>query len=470
MLSGGKSLLVRQIILSVAGITGSILLARLLSPSDFGLYVIISFLVSLLSLMGDGGLGAGLIQKKEEPSAIQYNTVFWMLQLLFGTVFLLGIPVAHAGQIYYDLSVDSIYMVMVLLFSTYLTAFRVIPTAILGRNLLYDKLAVVETVEGVGYQVLCVTFAVYGFGVWSFVLGLLISRLLGLLLIYRVSTFYPRFEFSFSAVKGLMKFGIARQGTSIVGFLRQAVVPAMIGSTIGLEAVGYINWAEKVAGYLLVPVTFFGRMIFPALSRLQHDDKAFNSLLHTIILLYVTLIFVGLVPLSVFLPETIAIVFSPQWLPAAPVTYWIFSAYLLVPFAYPIFDALTAKGKSNLIFLFAVIQLVMTWTIGLVLIQYFGIDGYGITYALLQVAGILVFYLGRKLFKVNFLTFGWHFVALVISMLVGILLKFLMPIYYLFQLGGYYIFLMGFYLLILYVLSSDARSIIKKVKKAVCPV
>ena len=470
MIAGGKSLLVRQTILSVTGILGSILLARLLSPSDFGLYVIISFLVSLLSLMGDGGLGAGLIQKKEDPSAIQYNTVFWMLQLIFGAVLLLGIPVSYLGQIFYDLSVDSIYMVMTLLFSTYLTAFRVIPTAILGRSLLYDKLAVVETVEGVGYQALCVTFAAYGFGVWSFVLGLLFSRFLGLLLIYRVSAFYPRFECSFSVVKGLMRFGMARQGTSIAGFLRQAVVPAMIGPTLGLEAVGYINWAERVASYLLVPVTFFGRMVFPALARLQGDDKAFNSVLHTIILLYVTLIFVGLAPLSVFLPETIALVFSPQWLPAVSVTYWIFSAYLLIPFAVPIFDALTAKGRSHSIFLFAIIQLGMTWTIGLLLINIFGITGYGITYALLQAAGILVFYLGRKLFKVRFLKFGWHFAALAMSILVGGILKFLMPIYNVFQLGGYYIFLMSFYMLILYVLSSETRSIIKKVRKAVCSI
>ena len=465
MLNGGKSLLVRQIILSGAGIVGTILMARMLGPRDFGLYAIVSFFVQFLTLMGDAGLGAGLIQKVDEPGEKLYNAAFWTVQLIFGAVLLLGLPVFLVVRQFYSLPSNAMTMVLVSLFSTYLTSFRIIPAAMLERKLLYNKLAIVETVEGVGFQVFSVVLASLGFGTWSFILGMLLSRLLGVLTIYRVCSFYPRLEFDASGIKELLKFGIARQGAGTVSFLREAIVPTLIGSTLGLDAVGYINWAQKVASYLTVPLNFFGRMVFPALARLQSDDRAFNALLNTIVSIYVTIVFGGLATLSAFLPETIRFVFSSKWLPAMPIAYWIFPAYLLIPFAFPIFDALTAKGKSNLVFLFSAIQLVMTWTIGLILIRFLGIMGYGVTYTLLQVAGILVFYLGRKLFKVDFRKTGGQFLALVVSIGLGELLKHMVPIHNVVQLGSYYVLNLSLYMLIVYLVSPDIRHIVKKMVK-----
>ena len=98
---GGFSLLIRQGFGHLIVVSGTILLARLLTPDDFGIYAVVTFLVKFLTLFGDVGLGASLIQREEEPCLEDWRAVFTFQQILVTTFALIVFLIAPFIREYY---------------------------------------------------------------------------------------------------------------------------------------------------------------------------------------------------------------------------------------------------------------------------------------------------------------------------------------------------------------------------------
>ncbi len=135
----------------VQGLTilGGVLLARILSPAEFGLYAIITFVMNFLKAFSDAGLGASLIRHPTEPTVEEYRAVFTVQQVLVALIvllFWLTAPiVAHA----YHLPNRDAWLFRLVALSLLATPFQVIPSIRLERRLSFDKLAMVALAQAI---------------------------------------------------------------------------------------------------------------------------------------------------------------------------------------------------------------------------------------------------------------------------------------------------------------------------------
>jgi O-antigen/teichoic acid export membrane protein len=425
---GGFSLLIRQGLGHLIVVFGNIVLARLLVPEDFGIYAVVMLVATFLTLFGDVGLGASLIQRKEEPSLEDWRTVFTFQQILVVTFVLIIFFAAPLIRDYYEWSSSTPWFIRVTALSLMITSFRTIPAARLERDVEFKRLALVELIEILLFQGTAVLSALLGFGAWSFVLGLLARSIGGTGLIYWMAPWPIGWKWDWTRTRSLMRFGLPYQGVGVVSFVKDSINPVLIGKLLGPAAVGYVNWAGTVSVYPVIALGSFVRLFFPTFSRLQSDPPALAAALERV-LRWNNLIAFGLFALLLSQAEEITVlVFGEKWLPGLNLLYLLSFANFFVASGWPLMALLNAVGKSHINFTFAMIWMVCTWAFGVPLIDRYGILGFGMANVLVQLSNVGLFWYARRLIPFRWLTLvGPNLIALALAIVTTLGVKQLMP-------------------------------------------
>src|SRR3989344_8584091 len=202
--SGVMVLTIRKFLLKAVNYLGSIILARLLAPEIFGIFAIVSFIITFFGFFSDVGLGAALIQKKDRLSHKDLAVTFTLQQILVVVVTLLiwlSAPF-FAGK--YNLGNEGIWLLRVFSLSLFLTSFKTIPSILLERGLRFSRLIWPEVVEVVSFQIIAVTMAYLNFGVWSFIAALLVRSFLGTMVLFYLSPWRVSFAWDQVIAKRLV--------------------------------------------------------------------------------------------------------------------------------------------------------------------------------------------------------------------------------------------------------------------------
>jgi O-antigen/teichoic acid export membrane protein len=392
----------RQVVVQGLNVIGGILLARILSPAEFGIYAICVFVLTFLTIFGDAGFGASLIRQSETPNTDDYRAVFTFQQVIvafFGLVFWFIAPFVVS---LYRLSPENIWIFRALVAGFLLTSFQTITTIQMERSLAFDRLAWIEVSQALTFNVSAVLLAFYGWGGLSFGIAILLRSLIGAVMSNTVYRWDLGWKWDFARVRPHLAYGIPYQASSVLTMLKDLINPLLIGILTGPIAVGYINWATTVANYPLIFILFFNRLFMPTLAKLTHDLQAFNKFLTLIIQILCTFVFTASAILYVFRFEIIVGIFGAKWLSAeilfAP---FIIINLILAPTVVAM-SALNALGESKFIFSVSLLWLVLTWFIGLIVIPRFGWQSWGWVNLCVNLANIFI------LFQITKLTnFSW---------------------------------------------------------------
>lgn len=408
MSKGALTLVARQTTIQLFSLFASVILARILTPRDFGLYAIIGFFLQFLTLISDGGIGAGLIQQGRKPRKETYAVAFTMVQMLYFGACLLAVPGAVLFAHFYRSMSLNIWMIYTFILEFYLSSFRVIPAAKLERSLKYTRLAVVETLEYFSFQVVTVVLALLGHGVWSFVFGALVSRVVGLILLYILSPYLPQLKFERETARTLMRFGVAMQLANILSFVQNSISPSFVALKLGTAAVGFSNFAYKVGSYPTYPLNAVRRMMFPLLSRLQDDEKLFQRTLNDIIKVSNIVLFGTTSVLLGVVPEVVKVVFGSKWISSVELIYGVLFGTLLLGYTSPIYAAIQAKGRGRVFLITSGLSACISWIVAIPAVILFGYNGLMALYlsALLTFPVLLV--MARKYVKVRIWAHFWR--------------------------------------------------------------
>ena len=317
---GIRQLLVRQGAMLVLTFAGGVVLARVLDPADFGLFGITTFLVNTLALLGDCGLAPSLIQRKKALSERDLQVGFTLQQGLITVVVvaLWALAPVLAGFYPKDSSV-LVWLVRALAFNLYLQAWRSMSVLQLERRLDYKKLAVVEVIGTVSYQIVAVVLAVMGFGIWSLVWAVLATGVLSTVLVYSVAPWKVRLAFDKEVALEILRYGLPFQFQRIVNSAKNWVTPTLVASLIGPDAVGFLMWGTRNGRKPLRLFQSVIRVSFPHFSRLQDNPKEVERILsqyHVYFLAISGLWFSILIAAGYDLTRWI---YTDKWLPAVPV-------------------------------------------------------------------------------------------------------------------------------------------------------
>jgi O-antigen/teichoic acid export membrane protein len=396
VLKGAVALVTRQFLVQGLMIAGGVLLARILSPTEFGLYAIITFVMNFLKAFSDAGLGASLIRHPTEPSIEEYRAVFTMQQIIVALIVLLfwmAAPlIAHA----YHLPNRDAWLFRLVALSLLATSFQVIPSIRLERHLAFDKLAMVEVAQAVTYNALAVGLAWWGLGAMSFALALLARSLVGAVLAAIVSPWPIGWRWDWASVRGHLRYGLPYQGANLVYPLKDSIMPVFVGLLLGAGQVGYLEWAGMIAAYPVMGLMVFYRLYLPAFSRMQaHREQLGRFVEHILRATNGLVAPFAMLTLALIHPLT-RIVFGEQWLAALPLFYPLWAANFFIASATPLMGLLNALGNSRIVFGFALLWMFGTWALGVPLILLYGTLGFALANVGVQLTNILLYRIAQR--------------------------------------------------------------------------
>jgi PST family polysaccharide transporter len=385
-------LALRTGLLRVVSLIGTVLLARILAPADFGVFAVIVLLTSALTPFGDLGLGATLIQRREPPTERDIATAFtaqqvmWLILLVIGW---LAAPLIRlAGP---DMPADAEWMIRVAAVAVYVNQLRSVPVSMMSRVLRFGPLAAIEVVQQVAYAVVAVGLALSGAGAWSFVIALLAQFSLGALLTYIAWGDRPHIGIDRVSLRNLLGFSVTFQATYILSLFREALVPAFGGLAGGVSGIGYLNFGQRFGRLLGSVDEIVSRVAFPAFSRLQGDaSRRAQALVHVVEMTALAFGFVLCWAIAVA-PTLIEVAFSATWLPATAVFQLTAVAVLISLPATFMRIVAYSMGLARPMLIWTLIPIVVTFAVFPLLLIGFGLLGGGIgfvVFALVQLLGM----------------------------------------------------------------------------------
>lgn len=262
-----------QAILFIVGI----ILARLLSPEEFGLIAMVTIITGFANLFSELGFGSAIIQKKDIKEE-HLSSIFW-INLLFGVI-ITALFILSAGFIsrFYNEPVLELITVA-LAFNFLIGSTTIVQNALYTKAIDFKSLAIVKitavTFSGVG----SICMAYLGYGVWSLVAkGLLDSFIISIMLWY-LSDWKPKILFSWHHVKELLGFSLNLLGEKSLNYWVRNLDNLLIGKVLGSSALGLYSKAYQLMLFPLNNISnVIGRVLFPSLSIIKDDKERVGRL------------------------------------------------------------------------------------------------------------------------------------------------------------------------------------------------
>jgi O-antigen/teichoic acid export membrane protein len=259
-----------QLVMQLSRAVVAVVLARLLSPHDYGLAALVLIFSNLVAVFSDLALGAALVQR-ERLSEDDRSTVFWT-GVATGVLFT-AVGVAAAGPIaafFHQPEVKPLFRVFSLSFLV--VSLGSTQTALLTRELDFRNLELRTMAGTLAGAAAGIALAALGFGPWAIIGQQLAIVAVSTLLLWTLSPWRPRASFSLASLRGLAGFSGNVLGTRLLFFANRNADNLLIGRFVGAAALGVYSVAYTI---MLVPFSQLAgplqQVLFPALSRMQDD-------------------------------------------------------------------------------------------------------------------------------------------------------------------------------------------------------
>lgn len=258
--------------LKVINFVISIVLARLLEPSDFGVVGIALLFINFFEIARDLGIGAALIHKKEDVD-IAANTAFFIFPAIAVLFYIIIYITAPTVAVFFNNN-DVEVVLRVLAITLVLWSFGNLPRTLLRKELHFKKLFMPQIIPRLGYGLVAIILAFMGYGIWSLVIGRITLEVLGLVTIWQSIDWRPKFKFSRRTAIELLRYGKHALIASITAFVISSIDSGIVGKYLGAEDLGYYSMAISISYFFTVQIsTIVSGVLFPAYSKMQDIDK-----------------------------------------------------------------------------------------------------------------------------------------------------------------------------------------------------
>ena len=352
----------------------SLVLARLLTPSDFGLVSMAMVLNSILDFLVDFGFSSAVVRKKT-VSIVETSTIFWINIMVGVSCTLLIFCSASVFAWFYEMPAltDIVYITS---FSFFISSFGTLQTALFQRDLNFRKPFLAKLISSVTSGVLGIVLALCGLGVWALVLSNLSGWLLYSISIWLMSSWRPRFIFKFSTVSDMITFGWKMTLSTFISRVIRQIDTFVIGKFFSAVSLGLFNRAQSL-NQLVVDYSFSSirGVMLPSLSKLQDDMQAMRySVLKLInIICFLSFLMSGL--MYICASDIIQLLYGTQWIGAIDIfkILGLFSISLSLPVVFDV--VMTATNRMTLYLWINIIANIVTLA-AIPIGFYYGLMGY----------------------------------------------------------------------------------------------
>jgi O-antigen/teichoic acid export membrane protein len=368
-----------QITLQISRTVVALVLARMLSPHDWGLAAMVLLFSGFVVVFTDNALGTALIQRRELVSGDR-STVFWMsvgagVLLAVGGVFLAG-PLA---DFYGEPEVDSLFIAASLGF--FVSSLGTTHMALLAREMQFRLLELRQIAATIAGAAVGIGLALAGKGAWAIVGQLLAETVISTIALWIISPWRPSATFSMASLKRLGGFAGNVFGENLLYQAGRSLGSLVIGRVLGAAALGAYALATNV---ILIPFTRLAaplqQVFFPAFSRMNKDRPRIADVWIRATRLVGFFSIPAIVGVAIVAPDFVQVVLGPRWSEVTPLIRVLAVVGILQSLHTLSVEVLQALAKVGVL-----LRLTLIWalaTLGAVLLgQRWGIVGVATCYA-----------------------------------------------------------------------------------------
>ncbi len=334
----------------------SILLARLLDPSHYGLIGVVMAFVNILLVIQDAGFGQAVVYFDEtEDTLPTYHTVTVLSGVALAAVTVLIGPALAWFYGMPELTVLAPVMGSSLIFG----GLRSVPQGLLMKELRFKALAVVETVAGVAAGVTAVLLALAGAGVWSLVANILLGAALQTLLTCRLRPGSYTRHWKPEVVRRVLDYGLPLTGSRVLWQVYLNSDALILGKMLGQAPLGYYSYALRLARFLSERV--FGivnRVSFPSFASMKDDRPRLVQHWYLLTEALGLIQFPAMLALAMNAEDFVLVVLGEKWLPAALPLRLLCAAEAIRSVQVIMPPLLSAVGRTDLVLRYNVINAV----------------------------------------------------------------------------------------------------------------
>lgn len=398
----------RQAVVHGLNVLAGTLLARHMTSAGFGVYGIVTYLLTFLIATSDLGLGASLVRGRVEPESRDLQTVL-SIQHLLTIVFAASLwAAAPALRDAYRLPAEATLMFRVIAVGVPLTAFQSVSSIRLERHLAFPQLATTEIAQAIVFNGLLLGLVLTGHGLVSFGIALVCRALTGAVMAWSMSPWPVGWRWDLVRTRSMLHFGLPYQGIGLVSLAKDAILPGFVAAVAGASALGEVQWALLVSSYPVFALFALQRVYLPSFARMGEHPGQLPRMVERVLQMTHALAAPLAVLTLVLIGPITHIVFGDKWLPALPLFYALWLANLFVPTTTPLMSLLNALGRSRTTLGFAVLWMVMTWAIGVPTILRFGIVGFAWTNVAVQLSNLWLFRIAQREVPFGILRSVWR--------------------------------------------------------------
>lgn len=295
----------------------NVILARLLTPADFGYIGMIAIFLAVSQVFIDGGFGSALIQKKE-PTDEDYSTIFYFN--IGVSVFIYAILFFCAPWIASFFHLPLLTEILRILGLTLIiNALAFVQNNRLRKQLSFRSMAWINVGSYLFASLIAILMAFNGFGVWSLVFLQVIYSFVQNVLLWTVVRWFPLKKFSIKAFRLLFGFGGYILASNIIQEICRNLQGLVIGRLFSASQLGYYTQAKKlddVFCYTLPQILV--QVIFPLYARFQDNLQRLNEILGLSMRIVSYFIFPLMMLLIIIADPLIYFIFGEKWIMAVP--------------------------------------------------------------------------------------------------------------------------------------------------------
>jgi len=288
------------------------ILARLLSPKDFGALGVAFSFYNIAFIFGELGFSSALVQRKELRD-IHKTITFW-ISFSFGLVFLLvGISLSSFLASFFKNPLIK-PLVLLLSFNFFINSLGVVHLSLLKRDLFFKKVSLVEIFSGIVSLVTTLILVFRGWGIISLGWGYLLASFLRVVLLWVNYRFLPTLEINWEAFLELFYFGRNIFGFRVISYLSGNIDIFLIAKLLGQKTLGYYSLALSLVNIPRQKISFIiSQVMFPALSKIQDNLSEIRNAYYKLIRYASAINFPLMIGLIFIAPYFVKVIYSSKW-------------------------------------------------------------------------------------------------------------------------------------------------------------
>ena len=348
-------------------------LARLLSPEDYGCIGILAIFIVVAGVFINGGFAGALVQKKD-PTTEDYSTVFyWNIVVSLLMYIILYLTAQYIAGFYKMPLLESVLQVQGLILI--IQALSVVQFNKLRKELKFKSLSIVQLTATIISIFVAITMAYCDCGVWALVTQQLVLSSITTILLWHASSWRPSLCFSIKSFKELFSYGSFLLFSDLLNSICENVQGLIIGKRYSVIDMGFYSQAKKMEE---VPTTTISYVVssvtFPVFAKLQNDKERLFAAVRKCTNMMNFLNFPLMILLIVIAEPLFIVLFSDKWIESVPYFKILCVAGLVNCLQSVNYQATAAVGRSKAIFKWNIIKRI----VGLLLIfigMHWGVEG-----------------------------------------------------------------------------------------------